>query len=347
MSPPLLARVVTLLGSILLSGAALAGPAPKAEIADGIASVLLVENDKTDGILTVSEGNLYVQCLNSHFLPQWRCESAGAEGQPWLHHVLTSDRQAKLAELGFVPDPETGNFVALLPKATAPKLLAGVILQVLTEAYGALPEEIEVKAEKLRSTHCHRRIKPGHDRGRAILTGSIGFKQDAEKNCKLKSRPDEAEAADDNDGNEGGTATTAAPGIDVDARYLAPMAAELDRVRRAGPHTYVIFEAEPAYVQCMHDAEGKRMYCEAVSEDAVGKQIARILTPERKAKLIAAGFAPPGRTMNYSRFYPEAEYNTTLLAKALLRILKNVYGYQGATAIEVRTEAGDKRPLVP
>jgi hypothetical protein len=89
------------------------------------------------------------------------------------------------------------------------------------------------------------------------------------------------------------------------------------------------------------------MSCEAVSEDAVGKPIARILTPERKAKLIAAGFTPPGRVMNCSRFYPDAEYNMPLLAEALLRILKEAYGYQGAPAMEVSTEAEDKRPLAP
>jgi hypothetical protein len=347
MSPQMLIRVVALLGFMLLGGSALAEPARRAEIAQGVAAVLLAENDKTDGILTVAEGNLYVQCLDSHFLPEWRCESAGIEGQPWLQHVLTSDARAKLAALGFAPDPETGNFVALLPKATAPEALAGTILQVLTEVYGARPEEIGVKAEKLRSARCHRRIKAGHDLGRAILTRIVGFKQDAEKNCKPKSRSAEMEAAADDDTDESRPAPVAAPGIDVDARYLTPMAAELERLRAAGPHAYVIFAAEPAYVQCKHDAEGKRMYCEAASADAVGKQVARILTPERQAKLIAAGFAPPGRVMNYSRFYSDAEYNTPLLAKALLRVLRQAYGYQGTPAMTVSTETGGKRPLAP
>jgi hypothetical protein len=348
MSPSALVRAIMLCASMFLSGAAMAGPRPNAEITDGIAAVLLAENDKTDGILTVSDNNLYVQCLNSHLLPQWRCESAGLEGQPWLHHVLTPERQAKLAALGFAPDPDTGNFAALIAKTTAPDALAGTILRVLTEAYGVQPEEIDVVAEKLRAARCHRRIKAGHDRGGAILTRAIGLKQDAEKNCKKKSRPGEAEAADDDDDSGGDdTVPAAAPGIDIDARYLTPMAAALERVQRAGPHAYVIFEAAPAYVQCKHDADGKRMYCEAASADAVGKQVARILTPERQAKLIAAGFAPPGRVMNYSRFYPDAEYDMPLLAKALLRILKEAYGYQGAPAMNVRTEAGDKRPLAP
>jgi hypothetical protein len=36
-----------------------------------------------------------------------------------------------------------------------------------------------------------------------------------------------------------------------------------------------------------------------------------------------------------------------LLAKALLRILREAYGYQGAPAMTVSTEAGGKRPLAP
>lgn len=340
------ACMIALLGSILLLGTARAEPTPKTAINEGIAAVLLVTNDKADGILTVSESNLYVQCLDSHLLPQWRCEAAGIEGQPWLRGVLTPEHQAKLAALGFLPDPETGNFVAQPPKAIAPETLAGTILQVLTDIYGAKPEEIDVKAEKLRASRCHRRIKPGHDRGRAILTRSIGFKQDAEKTCKLKSHTGETRDANDADDDDTDPAP-AAPGIDVDARYLAPMAAELDRVRRAGPNAHVIFIATPTYVQCLHDSEGKRMYCEAASEDAVGKSLAHILTPERTAKLIAAGFAPPGRTMNYSRFYPEAEYNMPLLAKALLRVLKEAYGYQGAPPMNVATENSADHPLVP
>lgn len=346
MSPLLSRHALALLGFLLMSGSALAGPALKTEIVQGIAAVILAENDKTDGILTVSESNLFVQCLRSHLLPQWRCESAGTEGQPWLHDVLTPERRAKLAALGFVPDAETGNFVSTPLKAIAPDALAGTILQVLTEIYGAVPEEIEVKAEKLRSARCHRRIKVGYDRGRAILTKSIGLKQNAEKGCKLTSGPHEAEAADETDA-ETGTPPAAPPPVDVDEHYLTPMAAELDRMRQAGPHAFVIFEAKPAYVQCQHDAEGKRMYCEAASADAVGKAVANILTPERKAKLIAAGFAPPGRVMNYSRFYPDAEYSIPLVARALLRVLRESYGYQGTPAIAVITEKGGTRPLVP
>jgi len=35
------------------------------------------------------------------------------------------------------------------------------------------------------------------------------------------------------------------------------------------------------------------------------------------------------------------------VAKALLGVLKNAYGYQGATAMNVQTAKGSKRPLVP
>ncbi len=43
----------------IVSGRALANPAPAERIADGVKSVLVSENSKTDGILTVRENNLF------------------------------------------------------------------------------------------------------------------------------------------------------------------------------------------------------------------------------------------------------------------------------------------------
>jgi hypothetical protein len=312
-------------------------------IADGINTVLVQENTKTDGIVTVRDDNQFVQCLGSHFLPAWRCEAAGLEGQSWLHHALTAERQATLIQLGFKPDPKFGNFVAFIPKTTAPDALASLLIHVLTEGYAVKPEDIEVKAERLASRHCHRRIRADHELGGLIQTPTIGLSRDAEKGCGMEL---DAPATNYDDPT---AVIPAAEGIDVDALYIPAMTAELQRVEKVGKGNegFVIFITGPAYVQCMHDADGKRMYCEAVSEDSVGKPIERILTPERKAKLLEAGFAPPGKTMNYSRFYPADQYDMTALAKTLLGILKDVYGYQGAPPMKLTTEKLQDHPLLP
>jgi len=339
----LLGRLTWFCAATLICGVAFADP-PPVGIAEGVKSVLIKEEKTKDGVLTVHDNNLFVQCLGSHFLPAWRCEAAGFEGQPWLHHVLTPERQALLATIGFKPDPQFGNFILMVPKTTDVDTLAALILRVLTDVYAVKPEDIDVKAEWLPFRRCHRRIMAGHDLGGAILTPTFGFKKDGGKGCRLESDTD-AQNYDDP-----AAIIPAARGIDVDARYLPAMTNELSRVERADKalKAYVIFITGPAYVQCLRgDGADDGMYCEAVSEDAVGKPIERILTPERKAKLTQAGFAPPGKVMNYSRFYPAGQYDMPRLAKVLLGILKDVYGYQGAPPMKVHTETGAEHPLVP
>jgi hypothetical protein len=205
------------------------------------------------------------------------------------------------------------------------------------------PEDIEVKAERLASRRWHGRIKAGHELGGLIQTPTIGLARDAEKGCGLGSDVAAMNYDDPHRRHPGGGR------IDVDARYIPAMTAELQRVEKAGKgvEAFTIFITGPAYVQCMHDDDGKRMYCEAVSEDSVGKPIERILTPERKAKLLEAGFAPPGKTMNYSRFYSADQYDMAALAKILLGTLKDVYGYQGALPMNLTTEKQTEHPLLP
>ncbi len=257
--------------------------------------------------------------------------------------MLTLERQAKLTTLGFRPDAEFGNFIALIPKTTAPDRLADLIVRVLTEAYAVPPDDITIKAERLATRRCHPRIKAGHDLGGLIRTPTLGFKQDVENGCRMESNA-EAENYDDPT-----AIVPTAQGIDVGARYITAMTDALGRVEKADKalKAYVIFITGPAYVQCLRGDDNSGMYCEAVSEDAVGKPIERILTPERKAKLMQAGFAPPGKVMNYSRFYPATEYNMTALAKVLLGILEDAYGYQGTPAMTINTEKGIEHPLVP
>jgi hypothetical protein len=319
-----------------------AGSRPTAKIARGIKTALGPQDDQTDGILTVSEGNLYVQCLSSHFLRGWRCEAAGLKGQSWLRHVLKADRQKQLVDLGFTRDEAFGNFVAVFPETTKPGQLANKILLVLTTIYDAEADDIDVRAERVPSNACHPRINPDIDGGGSMLTPKWGPAKYAAKDCTP--RP----AAPENDYDDPKAVIPNATGIDVEARYQSSMTLQLARLEavKAKKDAFVIFGTGPAYVQCIYDRTGKRLYCEAVSEDAVGKPIERILTPERKAKLAEAGFRPPGRTMNYGRFYPQDQYDTSAVAKALLGVLRDAYGYQGAPEMDVTTEGTTKRPLV-
>jgi len=311
------------------------------QIAEAARAVLVPQDAATDGVLTVFDNSLWVQCLSSHYLPGWRCDAAGLRGQPWLHHLMTADREARLFALGFGPDTVTGNFIAQLPRTTTPQALAEIVLRVLTEGYGAKVEDLEVNTARLKTERCHPRIRSGADRGGSILAPGLGFAKDADAGCVV--------ANPLNINNNDATDILIPNGgrVDLNTRYGAAMTAELEKVETApkGVDAFVIFQAGPAYVQCQHDFDGNRMYCEAVSEDAVGHALARVLTTERKAKLTAAGFEPPGKVMNYWRFYPRPQYDLPAVTKALLDVLKNAYGYQGTPPLTVTTALDKERPL--
>ena len=105
------------------------------QIAEGVKTALMSEGKKTDGILTIRDGNQFIQCLATHFLKAWRCEAAGLEGQPWLRHALTSERQTRLVGLGFEPDSKFGNFLVRVPKTTESETVAGLLYAVKRQVW--------------------------------------------------------------------------------------------------------------------------------------------------------------------------------------------------------------------
>lgn len=304
-----LTLVGLLLVGMIIAGSALAADVPpRQQLVQVIADVLGPVRPRSDGVLTVSNGNLFVQCLNSHFQPAIRCEAAGFGGEPWLHNVLTPERQDRLLALGFKPERVEGNFIHTVERPAAPEALAGLLIQVLVEGYGATEANLTVRAEWIRSKHCPDRIRSGTDGGGSIRTPHWGFKQDLVPGCEFS----KATSSTKRGVTQDLVADTPSQPFDLQARYADPMAKELDRVAAAPKkaHAYVIFEGKPAYVQCDSRPKDDAMYCEAVSADAVGPAMARLLTPERVDRLRAAGFTPPGKVMNYWRLYPRREYNS-------------------------------------
>ena len=66
--------------------------------------------------------------------------------------------------------------------------------------------------------------------------------------------------------------------------------------------------------------------------------LASVLTPERVTRLHAAGFADPGRAPNYWKNYLVDQADDHMIARELLAILYDVYGYTGLPKLEVFTE---------
>jgi hypothetical protein len=158
---------------------------PGLAIAKGIKQVLTPRRSKFDGILTVRDNMLFVQCINRAGAADLRCEAAGLEGEPWLRNVLTQERQDMLIARGFKPDTTYGNFILTFPRSITPDQLAGTILGVLTQIYGADADNIEALTDWLPAQDCHPRIMASHDRGGSIATPKWGFAVDTGPGCKI------------------------------------------------------------------------------------------------------------------------------------------------------------------
>ena len=333
------------LGVLLLAGL-LGGPgvaaasAPMAKIVNGVRQVLVPERPAADGVLTVADGNFYLQCLNRPRNSFWQCESAGLEGESWLHYALTPARQERLNTLGFRVDPSSGNFVSRIPRKTEPETLAALLEQVLAEGYGVPPDEIQVYADWLASVPCHTRIGADADNGGSILTPSWGYMKDAVDGCSLTKVPMPADLPAPSPPTPPSKAPPASLAA-LDKRYAEAIAKQLDRLRNGAEKQdiWAIFTADIAYIQCQYDHDGRQMYCEAASVDAIGPELAPFLTPARQHLLVRAGYHEPGRVMNYWRYYRSDQYTPAKIANSMLAVFFQAYGYRGTPALTLVTEA--------
>jgi hypothetical protein len=122
------------------------------------------------------------------------------------------------------------------------------------------------------------------------------------------------------------------------ARYGPMVTGEIQRLRvNIERNVFVIFDAGIGYLQCRPDPRPPAIYCEAQSAES-WPALAAVLTPDRVARLHAAGYADPGRAPNYWRTYPIDAFDDTAIAGELLTILYGVYGYSGGAELEVKTE---------
>src|SRR5579872_144168 len=98
------------------------------------------------------------------------------------------------------------------------------------------------------------------------------------------------------------------------------MTAEIKRLRvNMRHHVFTVFDTGLGYVQCQPQTGPDGFYCEAQSTDS-WPALAAVLTPERIARLHAAGFADPGRAPNYSKTYAAAGIADAALAGEILTV---------------------------
>jgi hypothetical protein len=288
-----------------------------------LANIAALDRPGEVGIATVWDGNKYVQCrgMPDHVL---RCEAAGALMQSSLAHVLVAGRIARLAALGWRLDPSFGNYVQSFPADLPASQIAERILQALTEGYDADLAKLEVRSDWIARQACPPRNGPSQN-----LAGSIddapAMAASAIRACAYTPPPSP-------------TIDSAAALIDM---YGARTTGEIQRLRvNLDREIFVIMETDIGSVQCAPQTSPGAIYCEAQSADS-WPALASILTPERVARLHAAGFSDPGRAPNYWKNYPLDHFDDATIARELLTILFDVYGYNGAPKLKFGTEKRD------
>jgi hypothetical protein len=315
-----------LLISLMWSGSRIAGspPTTQARVEAAIANIVTLERPGEDGLATVWDGNKYVQCLYTHD-HVLRCEAAGALMQPSLGRVLVPEHVARLAALGWRLDPSFGNYVQVFPAGLPPGQVTDKILQALAEGYDADLGNLEVRSDWITSLPC-----PPRNGATQNLAGMINdapsMAATAIRACAYTPKPDLGSSM---------PASSTAELIDL---YKVRVTGEVARLRvNINRHVFVVFEAGIGYVQCEPDSTPPSIYCEAQSAES-WDALASILTPERVARLHDVGFADPGRAPNYWKRYAVEQIDDAGIARELLTVLHDVYGYNGLPTLKVKTE---------
>lgn len=200
--------------------------------------------------------------------------------QPSLSHVLTPTKIDRLGQLGWRPDPSFGNSVRIFPSGEPVGRIADAITQALAEGYDADVVHLDVRSDRIAKRPCPPRNGPTQN-----LAGAIEdpppLPSGAVRACSYTPPPDPGPRP-----LIGSTAEL----MDI---YGARATGEIQRLRvNLDRELFVVFDAGIGFVQCATENKPPSIYCEAQSADA-WPALASVLTPDRVARLHAAGFADP------------------------------------------------------
>ncbi|ABD07866.1 conserved hypothetical protein [Rhodopseudomonas palustris HaA2] len=303
---------------VSLDGAAAQTPVDRIDAA--LQNITSISRTGRVGYATAWDGNKYVQCRRLQ-TREMRCEAAGIVLQPSLARILNAERQTRLTALGWVLDPAFGNYVRQFPADAPTTEIAGQVLKALAEAYAANTADLEISTAWVVDMPCPPRNGPSQNLA-GLINDAKAMLPTAVIACSYKA-PDPAQKAD----------TVQA----LIALYGPSVTAEIQRLRiNATRKVHVVFDSDIGYIQCMPEIPPVAFYCEAQSAESWAA-LSAVLTPDRTARLTAAGYAEPGRAPNYSKSYPMT-LSDAAIAHEILSLLHDVYGYTGATKLTIMTE---------
>jgi len=321
--------VVLILTALASARPAVADPSREvsSRVEAALANIATLERPNQNGFATVWDGDKYIQCGRTADRAL-RCEAAGALMQPSLENVLVLERVKRLAELGWRLDPHFGNYTQTFAGAISQSQVADRILQTLSEGYNANLAGLEVETDWVAYEPCPPRNGPSQNLA-GMINDAPAMAATAVHACAYTPDPDFEPHP---------PTRSTADLIDI---YGTRLAGEIQRLRvNFDRNIFVVFDTGLGYVQCEPQRSPRAIYCEAQSADS-DPNLASVLTPERLARLHAAGYADPGRAPNYWKAYPLDGTDDAAVARELLTVLHDAYGYNGAPKLIVGTEKSD------
>jgi hypothetical protein len=303
----------------------------KERVEAAIAWVKAEERPDRDGVATISDGNKYVQCRGAKG-SELRCEAAGALMQVSMSRVLTPERIGWLTAMGWKLDASFGNYVRTFSADAPSAQVAEQVMAALQQGYAINLQTLDVGRQSITRAPCPPRN--GHSQSLAGAINERGRSPSAMLHA-CAYRPSAGVPV-----RKLGHGSTAA---DLIALYGPIVTAEIARLRANRHHrVFAAFDTGLSYVQCQAHSDPDVFYCEAQSADSF-PALAALLTPDRIARLHAAGFEDPGRAQNYSKTYRADHIDDASLARELLTLLYDVYGYYGANPLKVLNERPEKK----
>jgi hypothetical protein len=296
-----------------------------AKVEAALSNMLTLERPNAIGLATVFDGNKYVQCRRADDR-KIRCEAAGALLQPSLAHALTPARLEELQKsFGWELDKSFGNYVQVFPADVSAHRLSQEIEFALGNVYEVDPAGLEARTDWVKHEACSPRNGYAMNLAGAIYDG-IAMARLAIRACAYESPDKEAFHFVKGDTDE------------LFVAYGARVTGEVQRLRvNLDRRVWFILDTEIGFVQCATETSPASLYCEAQSAEA-WPALDSVLTPERIARLHTAGFSDPGRAPNYWRNYPVEPFDASAIARELLTVLHEVYGYRGKPALKIKTE---------
>jgi hypothetical protein len=299
---------------------ALPAAASQSRVEAALTNITTLERPGQDGLATFWDGNAYIQC-RSMVDRSLRCEAAGTFMQPSLARVLLPAGIARLGALGWQLDPSFGNYVQTFPPGLPVSRIAEAVVQALRDGYAIEAAQIKVESDWIASEPCPPRNGPTQNLA-GLINDSAAMARFAVRGCAYRPREVEERPR---------------PRADMIDIYRARVSGEIQRLRvNLNRRVYVAIQTGAGYVQCAPQPP-QAIYCEAQSAES-WPLLTRILTPDRLARLKAAGYAEPGRTPNYWKTYPLDSVTDRALAEELLGLLHDVYGYDGAPKLVFDSE---------